>query len=225
MLTARAGALLLCAAAATLIGGCTSTRVSPAAPGVSLAGSWKVDPSASDDLQKTLAQMRAQALKIIARNAPSAQARGNGAAADALPAEDAAPARGPRRDPLQHSPMAHVIRAMIERGDFLTVRQTPGEIVFDYGTSRRSFTPGAHSVVSAEGGVGDQTSGWNGRSYLISIRAQNGPAVTETYALSADGGHLVQKLHIGAYELPAVDVTRTYVPTSEAAPRQLPTSD
>ena len=224
MLTARAGALLLCAAAATLIGGCGSMRVSPdAPPGLSLAGSWKVDPAASDDLQKTLAQMRAEALKIITRNAPYAPARGGGP--ETAPAGDAAAARGPRRDPLQHSPMAHVIQTLIERGDFLTVRQHPEEIVFDYGTSRRSFTPGARSVVSAEGGVGDQSSGWSGRGYVISIRAQNGPAVTETYSLSADGRRLVQKLHVGSYELPAVEVTRTYVPTSEAAPRQLPTSD
>ena len=40
-----------------------------------------------------------------------------------------------------------------------------------------------------------------------------------------DGRHLVEKLHIGAEELSAVDLTRVYVPTDEAAPRQTPTND
>ena len=97
--------------------------------------------------------------------------------------------------------------------------------MLDYGTTRRSFSPGSHSVVSAEGGVGDQTSGWNGREYVIVVRGQMGPDVTESYGLSEDGKHLVQKLHIGESELPAVTLTRVYDPTTEAAPRQLPIND
>src|SRR5690348_9315741 len=63
--------------------GCANERLSsePAA-GVSLAGSWKLDHSASDDPQKLLAQMRTQALKVISRRqaARAAQAtmRGGG---------------------------------------------------------------------------------------------------------------------------------------------------
>ena len=41
----------------------------------------------------------------------------------------------------------------MERGEFLTIRQARDEIVLDYGASRRSFTPGGRSVVSAENGV------------------------------------------------------------------------
>lgn len=223
MLTARAGALRLCAAATLLAGGCSATHVSPEAPaGVSLAGSWKLNPATSDDPQKTLTQMRAQAAKLIKRAIAQAQARGQ-SVPDAAPPEDGS--RAARRDPLQNSPMAHVLHAVIARGDYLTVRQGPAELVFDYGTSRRNFTPGARSVVSAEGGVGDQTSGWKGHEYVIVIRAQNGPEVTDAYGLSSDGRHLVEKLHIGAYELPAVSLTRTYDAATEAAPRQLPTSD
>src|SRR5882672_6668130 len=143
--------------------------------------------------------------------------------------EDPAPVRtahgAARPDPLLRSPMAQVLRTSIARGDFLTVRQGPGEFALDYGTSQRSFTPGAHSVVSAQSGVADQTSGWKGREYVISVRAQLGPDVTERYGLSADGKHLVAKLHIATEELSAVDLTRVYDPSNETAPRQLPTND
>ena len=121
--------------------------------------------------------------------------------------------------------MAHLIMNSVAHGDFLTVRQSPGEFVLDYGTSRRSFTPGQHSVVSTESGVGDQTSGWKGHEYVIEVKAQNGPTVTEEYGLSPDGKQLLVKLHIGSAELPAVSLTRVYRPTDESAPHQLPTSD
>ena len=41
----------------------------------------------------------------------------------------------------------------------------------------------------------------------------------------ADGRELIEKMHIGAAELPAEDLTRVYRPTSEVAPRMLPTND
>ena len=201
------------------------SRMGADAPvGASLAGDWKLDAAASDDPQKVLTHMRAEAIKVLSRNAAYAQARGSAPAADALPTDEAA-AHGPHRDPLARSPMAHIVENVAARGDSLSVRQTGEEIVFDYGGSRRSFTPGAHSVVSAEGGVGDQSSGWKGRDYVIVVRAQAGPQLTETYALSADGKQLLDKIHIGSYELPAVDLTRSYIPAASAAARPLPSND
>jgi hypothetical protein len=230
----RAGRVLLCAAAATSLAGCAGTRLSPDAPaGVILAGAWRLNRAASDDPQKLLDRMRAEAFKRMARRvtaAPPPEVRGGGRrSSDEQPVEeDSAPVRArgaPRPDPLLRSPMAHVLLTSIARGDFLTVRQGPGEFALDYGTSQRRFTPGARSVVSAEGGVADQTSGWNGREYLIRVRGQLGPDVTERYGLSADGKHLVAKLHIATEELSAVELTRVYDPTNETAPRQLPTND
>jgi len=233
----RAGKVLLCAAAATTLAGCAGTRLSPVAPaGVTLAGAWKLNRTASDDPQKVLERMRAEAFKRIGRRvttAPPPVVRGGGRRPsqpeDQPLEEDSAPVRAPhgapRPDPLLRSPMAQVLRTSIARGDFLTVRQGPGEFALDYGTSQRSFTPGARSVVSAPSGVADQTSGWTGREYVINVRAQLGPDVTERYGLSADGKHLVAKLHIATEELSAVDLTRVYDPTDETAPRQLPTND
>lgn len=231
----RAGGVLLCAAAATSLAGCAGTRLSPDAPaGITLAGAWKLNRAASDDPQKLLERMRTEAFKRLGRRAgarPEVRGGGRrGSPPDDQPLEeDPAPVRAahgvPRPDPLLRSPMAHVLLTSIARGDFLTVRQGPGEFTLDYGTSQRSFTPAARSVVSAEGGVADQTSGWQGREYVIRVRAQLGPDVTERYGLSADGKHLVAKVHIATEELSAVELTRVYDPTHETAPRQLPTND
>jgi len=228
--------VLLCAAAATSLAGCAGTRLSPDAPaGVTLAGAWKLNRAASDDPQKVLERMRVEAFKRMGRRVtagPQPDVRGGRRSSppnDQPLEEDPTPVRAahgaPRPDPLLRSPMAHVLLTSIARGDFLTVRQGPGEFALDYGTSQRSFTPGARSVVSAEGGVADQTSGWKGREYVIKVRAQLGPDVTERYGLSADGKHLVAKLHIATEELSAVELTRVYDPTNETAPRQLPTND
>lgn len=222
MLIARAAALLVSAGAiATLCVGCAGERVAADAPaGVSLAGSWRLDPALSDDPQKILATMREQATKIINRNVAIQQAR---IAAGAAAPNDIPEEHGPRRDPLRRSQMAHVLQDVIARGEYLTIRQGADEIVFDYGTSRHSYTPGAHSVVSSENGVADQKSGWNGRGYLIVVKPQAGPEVTDSYVLSEDGKRITEKLHIATYELPQQTLTRVYESTTTPPPRQLPT--
>ncbi len=222
MATVRAGALLACAAAVALCGCVGFSADTPTS--VSLAGNWKLNHAASDDPQKVLAKMRDQANKLIKRQQAEIAARTGTVPPDVM--ADAPGQEGPRHgDPLRRSPMAAVIRTMLERGDYLTVRQSPDEFVLDYGTSRRSFTPGQHSVVSAEGGVGDQNAGWHHSAFVIKVKPQNGPEVTETYALSADGKQLLETLFIASAELPAEGIKRVYERTSETAPRQLPTID
>jgi hypothetical protein len=233
MLSVRVALLL---SVATVLGACATSMAPDAPAGVNLAGSWKLDPAASDDPQKVLDKMRAEAFKIIdRRNAAPApmqrSGRGGGPASgqqEQSADEDATPPPPPgtpRPDPLRYSPMAHIIMATVARGEFLTISQGTDEFVLDYGTSRRSFTPGARSVVSAEGGVGDQTSGWEGHAYVIHVKSQSGPDVTEEYSLTDNGHALLAKLHLGSGELPAVDLKRIYRPTTEAAPKQLPNND
>jgi hypothetical protein len=218
---------------ASLLAGCAGSRLAEEPPpGVNLAGAWRLDHSVSDDPQKVLDHMRAEAMKIIARQSqqvamPARGGRQGQAQAPESgldPALAQPPPPGTHFDPLRRSPMAHVLQNTVARGDFLTVRQGPGEFVLDYGSSRRTFTPGQHSVVSAEGGVGDQTSGWRGRAYVIEVKPQNGPVMTEEYELSADGKQLLTKLHIGSSELPAVNLNRVYRLVDRGTP-QPPTSD
>ena len=226
------GARLLIYVTAAMVAGCGGNRLAAEAPaGVSLAGNWKLDHTASDDPQKLLERMRQEAFRRMARHANSVArpvTRGGGArggATEDVPPQYDATLPPPGADPLQRSPMAHVIFARLARGDYLTVRQSDTQFVLDYGGSKRSFTPGARSVVSAEGGVGDQTSGWKGREYVVHVRAQLGPDVTEHYGLSADGKHLVEKLQIATEELAGVELTRVYDASAETAPQPLPTND
>jgi hypothetical protein len=218
----------------TIVCGCATHLSADAPSGLSLAGRWKLDHAASDDPQKILADMRAEAIKLIRRQQADMAYRTGTAPPDSpdapAPAGAAAgpPAGqppGPRRDPLRNSPMAAVIREVAERGDFLTIRQSPSEFVLDYGTTRRSFTPGGHSVVSSEGGVGDQTSGWHGRQFIIRIKPQMGSDIIDTYELSPDGKQLIENLQLDSAELAKVNMRRVYVPTTEAAPRPLPNTD
>jgi hypothetical protein len=227
----RATLLLVCVC---LLPGCAGSRLAEdPQPGVNLAGAWRLDHAASDDPQKVLQVMRAQAMKIIARqsqtvvmtNRGGKQVPAQGQESGPDPALAQPPVPGTHFDPLKRSPMAHVIMNTVARGDFVTVRQGPAEFVLDYGSLKRTFIPGQHSVVSAEGGVGDQTSGWKGHSYVIEVKAQNGPLVTEEYTLSPDGKELLAKLHISAAELPAVTLNRVYRPAGEIAPEQVPTND
>lgn len=228
---------------AAALAGCAGGPKAETPPGVILAGSWKLDHSASDDPQQVIAKMRAQARKIIERQmrdvdeAPRSGPGGRGGTGGAggaqlpetnpaLPTDEPPGGRGAHRlDPLQYSPMMHALRAAIARGDFLTVRQSSEELAFDYGTTTRSFHPGAHSVVSAEMGVADQTSGWEGREYVINIKPQLGPAIVESFGLAPDGQRLIEKLRIGPAELPVVNLTRVYDRTTETAPRTPPTTD
>lgn len=230
----KAGLAASAALLAAQLAGCATGFKADAPAGVSLAGTWRLDHAKSDDPQVVINTMRTEALKQmqklgLAQERALAQidtARGAGGAGPVQSGEQvfSPDQSSPRADPLRRSPMMHVLAEAIERGDFLTVRQSSDELVLDYGSSVRSFTPGGRSVVSAENGVADRTSGWKGHQYVIRDKAQMGPSVVETYELSPDGQHLVETLHIGPYELPAIELKRVY-DRAEAAPRQPPNTD
>ena len=64
----RGASLLGCMLLAACCAGCFSSALDEvAAPGTSLAGTWKLDPAASDDPQKVIDHMRAEAKAKIAR--------------------------------------------------------------------------------------------------------------------------------------------------------------
>jgi hypothetical protein len=243
------GAALMVAALA----GCAGSRLSPDTPtGVRLEGVWRLNRGESDDPGKIIDTMRAEALKrmrraIGASSAPPPMTGGQGgqgrrgrrgqsgdqgsqgATDDTQARDDAAQAAAaiaaPHFDPLRNSPTMHALTAILNRSDFLTVRQSPDKMVFDYGTTVRTYTPGGHSVVSSETGVADQNSGWKNKAYRIDVRPQIGPEVTEDYGLSPDGKHLVLKLQIGSFDLPKVNLTRVYDPTGEVVIHARPSNE
>lgn len=228
---------------AMVLSGCVGGHLSPeTAAGPRLQGVWKLNHAASDDPQKIIDTLRAEAQKKIVRamnaaaQGPMGPAPGQGGGSrrrgqqggidsSEQQAEDLALQQGPGTDPLRISPTMHALRDTLQRSDYLTIRESPEQVSFDYGTTVRNYTPGAHSVVSSENGVADQTSGWSGKGYVINIRPQIGPAIVEEYGLSEDGKHLIVKTHIGPFELSRVNLTRVYDPTGAAAPNSGPSNE
>jgi hypothetical protein len=211
---------------------------------VHLQGVWRLNRAASEDPQKIIDKLKEEAEKKIRRamNAAQSGSYGGGAGGgggggrrrgqggqqggpgDQLP-EDLPQAPGPGMDPLRNSPTMHELRTILQRSDFLTIKQSSEQISFDYGITVRSYTPGGHSVVSSENGVADQASGWNGKDYVINIKPQLGPLVVEEYSLSPDGKQLIVKSHIGPFELSKVNLTRVYDATGTVIPNSGPSND
>ena len=228
-----------------VLSGCAGSGLKPdTPPGVNLQGVWRLNRAASDDPQKIIDTLNAEALKRLRRAMNAAQSapppmsggggqrrrgggpQGGGTTDQTSDDLQGPPAGiGPGMDPLRNSPTMHAFRAILQRSDYITIRQTPDQVSFDYGSTARSYTPGGKSVVSSETGVADQTSGWKGREYIINIRPQLGPQIVEEYSLSPDGRQLTIKSHIGPFELSKVNFTRVYDATGAVVPNARPSND
>jgi hypothetical protein len=203
---------------------------------VDLAGSWQLDRNASQDPQALIAEIQQKAVKRM---------RGNYADMDIEPGE--AGPRGPEpggpggaRPPEAGAAAAggfygrRGLGGLIRKrytdalgarlnGDSLTIEQSATRFVIERTESRRIYTPGGRSVVSVADGVADQSTGWKGREYVIDVRPQVGPRLTERYGLTADG-KLTEKISLSGDELPKLEFTRVYT-RAPAAPRPLPTTN
>lgn len=238
--------ILACAVVllSAVLGGCLGSRLKPEAPsGVRLQGVWKLNRAASEDPQKIIDALRAEANKKIRRamNTPppiSADGgggggprrrgqRGGGGGGGVDPTEQEEPPQGPPpgADVLRNAPTMHALLEVLQRSDYMTIRASADSVSFDYGTMVRSYTPGGHSVVSSENGVADQNSGWDGKEYVVNIRPQLGPAFVEEYTPSADGKQLIVKTRIGPFELQKVNLTRVYDATGTAVPHSGPSNE
>jgi hypothetical protein len=238
MLIGRTLKLLLLSASLAAGAGCAIGPAEQAPSDVRLDGPWKLDHSASDDPQKVIEELRQAAAKIAARRSTQSSPglspmgsrggrRGPSGQQPAPPGQEDDPGLlGPHGgDLLEHSPQMHALRSFIAHGEYLTVQQEPERFMLDYGGSGRSFTPGERSVVSAETGVADQVSGWRGKEYVIDVKPQIGPSITEEYGLSEDHRHLIAHLHVDSSDLPKVDLKQVYNRTTEAAPRSVPSTE
>ncbi len=235
---------ILCAAfLAAALAGCAGRGLKAEnSAAVRLEGVWKLNRAASDDPQKIVDTLRSEALKRMRRamnaaGVPQAPAnaggqrrrrggsQGGGESTDQQPPDEFQGAMGPGMDPLRNSPTMHALSAILQRSDYITIRQSADDVAFDYGSTARSYTPGGHSVVSSETGVADQISGWSNRQYVINIKPQLGPVVTEEYGLSPDGKQLIVRSHIGPFELSKVNLTRVYDAANAVVPNARPSTD
>jgi hypothetical protein len=241
------------AAAAALCGCGGVGRLAPDAPaGVSLAGTWKLNPAASDDPHALLERMRRDAMKHMrAQRGPDTDSdldpeaapqggqrtgqrgdqrgdrRSRGRAQSGTTSDADTRAAGSISD-RRGAPLPNAIyqRALASQlnGDELTIEQSPAQLVLARGDSRRSFTPGGESVVSVADGVADQRSGWTGREYVIELKPQVGPRVIERYGLSAESRQLIEKLTLSDEGMPKLEFTRVY-DRGVATQHALPTSN
>jgi hypothetical protein len=211
-------------------------RLAPEMPaGVDLAGSWRLDRSASQDPQALIDQIQQKAIeRFRSRRADmdletydeGPQGPGPGGATTRPPGSGTSAAGGfyGRRGPggFLRARYTDALGARLT-GDSLTIEQTPARFVIERTESRRVYTPGGRSVVSVADGVADQSSGWKGREYVIDVRPQVGPRLTERYGLTADG-KLMEKISLSGDELPKLEFTRVYT-RGPAATRPLPASN
>lgn len=198
---------------------------------VDLSGSWILNRQASDDPQKLLDKLRPK----MTTHRDTGIMEDNDS--DSGPQQGGTGQRGRRSQqiPIQqlsrnnqvitHTQVMRALSADVARADQLTIRQKPDQMMFDYGTTARTFTPGSKSVVSASWGVADQSSGWSGKEFVIQVRPQAGVRSVESFSLSPDGKHLMEELHLGGGDYPSVELKRVYDHTDNPLPRALPTND
>jgi hypothetical protein len=238
----RAREISLATLAAVALAGCASVgRFDPSpAHTVDLSGSWILDHAASDDPKAVIEKLRPKPVKHSWDMPPD-----DGTGDDTGPPEGGGQQGGGQRggrsrrggsqgqpqvtyrnnnDAYTHSTVLKMLQADLAR-ESLTIRQAPDRFTLDYGSVVRNFTPGAVSVVSAAWGVADQSSGWKGKEFVIQVKPQMGVATVESFSLADDGNHLVEQLHMGGGDFPAVKLKRVYDRADHPAPRDVPTSD
>jgi hypothetical protein len=241
----RAREISLATLAAVALAGCAGvSRLDPSPDKASdLSGSWVLDRAASDDPKAVIDKLRPTPVRHREDMSPD-----DGSGDDTGPPETGGRQGGGQQggrgrrggsqgqgqpqiayrnnnDAYTHSTVLKMLQADLARAESLTIRQAPERFSLDYGSVVRSFTPGAVSVVSAAWGVADQASGWKGREFVIHVKPQQGVASVESFSLADDGKHLVEELHLGGGEFPAVKLKRVYDRADHPVPRDVPTND
>jgi hypothetical protein len=242
--------LALATSAFALLAACGAPHLEPDIPaGVNLAGSWRLQRQGSQDpnalitaiVEKEMKHMRRRFDDIAdddeavetQRGGPDGSGGGGGQGGGGRrggasgSSESRPTSGGTGRGFRPRGGMAAYIRTQYTQalgpllsGESLVIEHSPDRFTIARGDSRRTYTPGGHSVVSVTDGVADQTSGWKGREYVIDVRPQVGPHVTERYGLTADG-QLIEKIWLGGDELPKLEFTRVYekgVPPARTLP-------
>ncbi len=226
-----------------LAAGCSSVGRFDATPShsVDMSGNWALDRTLSEDPKPVIEKLRPKPVKRRWDMNPDEAGDESG------PPEGGGQQGGPgggggrsrrgggqqapqmmyrnNNDAFTHSSVLKALTADLARADNLTIRQSADRFALDYGSTVRSFTPGAVSVVSAAWGVADQSSGWKGKSFVIHVKPQTGVASVETFTLADDGMHLMEELQLGGGEFPSVKLKRVYDRTEHPVQRAVPMTD
>jgi|SRR5579872_686604 len=220
------------------LAGCAIGRFDPVpAQSVDLSGNWVLNHAASDNPQPLLEKLRPRPMRRPPGDLEDeTQSAGPGGEGGATRRGGRGRGRGDQQpqvdqsyraynDSLVKVPVMQKLTADIARADQMTIHQSTDEFLLDYGSSSRTFTPGARSVVGADWGVADQSSGWKGKQYIIHVKPQQGVASMESFSLSEDGKHLIEQLRLGGGDYPAVELKRVYDRSDKPLSRQGPAND
>ncbi len=208
-----------------LLAGCSSgPSLDPdAAEGVSLAGSWRLNRQASADPDALITALVEKEMKHMRRRSrpedddpedlPPPPEPGHAGASSGNRRGNVEPPGGMFRprggmEAYLRSQYTNALGSVLS-GEGLVIEQAHDRFVLLRSDSRRTFTPGGRSVVGVVDGVADQSSGWKGREYVIDVRPQVGPHVTERYGLGP-GGQLVEKVSLSGDGLPKLEFIRVY---------------
>jgi hypothetical protein len=243
MLMVRAREITVSVVASVALAGCGSVGKFDSNPSktIDLSGSWALDHAASDDPQPVLDKLRPKPRNDHYGQPPDdGSGMDNGQGPPGGGPQQGGAGGGQRRrggqqqmptvrnnnDTFTHDSVIKALKADLARAESVTIHQSPDRFSLDYGVMIRSFTPGAVSVVGADWGVADQSSGWKGKDFVIEVKPQTGVADIEKYTLSDDGTHLIEQLKLGGGEFPVVQLKRVYVHTDKPLPRSgLPSND
>jgi hypothetical protein len=209
------------------LAGCFGPRVHELPPpNYSLTGVWELNPALSSDADKVLAAVQPKPKSRTSRgqhgpigdpsSAPAPEVI-NDPTTDLPPVDTSAGGRGSlygnadwNERSMYRPPLDFQTNALLG-GQWLKIQQSDTEVSIIDAARSHSYTPGEHSVVSVSSGVADQVSGWSGRAYLVFLNPQIGPAVKESYSLSADGRQLIVKIEVASEgRNQSMTVTRTY---------------
>jgi hypothetical protein len=214
-------------AAGLVLLGCGSVKTydNGVPPGADFAGTWRLNAALSDDPRQALEKLRPPPRRsTYSQGVPSSGRRrrgqGQGSQQDPSLPDDL---NGPEIRP---SPIPLIPNIDVLRNEVLSIKQRPDAFVIDYGVTVRSYTPGLKSVVSVPGGVGDQSTGYHGKDYVIEISSQLGLQMTQVFSVSnKTGRQLIVKIHLSGTGIPTLNLNRVYDPTNAETPRSLPSID
>ena len=205
-------------------------KVAPPAHAPRLTGDWRLNQPASGRVDTAVADLQSQLLKLRGHGHPpsAAPVSGTGGTPSASPTSGG---NSPRQQapavvvsaPRVGANLVEEFLAHVPEGNDLALRVAPGAFTQQTGAGTEQCTPGVLTAVTLGKVAADEICGWNGRTFVVRIKPEYGPTLTERYALASDG-ELVFTLRLAGGGLDA-RLVRRYRRTSRPPPSPLPTAD
>lgn len=192
------GAGTLVMLACLLVAGCGVTASNPRVPqGVDLSGQWRLNATQSDSLDSLLAAVKDELDPPLRRRMPESGGDDRGRMRS-------------RRDEFVGPPRTKELIALLSQPDSIAVTQSALELTTKSVDGTRRYVFGESSVVSIVDGLGDQSVGWAGGQFVVSIRATDGRRIEHLFGFAPDRNRLQITTTVSGGGLPSVRMRRVY---------------